>query len=295
MTFDEILDQVITLLQRQGRVSYRALKMRFNLDDEYLDVLKEELIDAQRVATDEEGRILVWSGARTGTIETPSQPGQTLPQPPTQQEQPATIAPPLTTPPIPEAERRQLTVMFCDLVESTALSGQLDPEDFREVVRAYQHVCSEVITRFDGHIAQLLGDGLLVYFGYPQAHEDDAQRAVRTGVGILATMGDLNTRLQQEKGIQLALRLGIHTGLVVVGDMGSSGRQEQLALGEVPNVCSRIEGLAAPNTIAVSEATYRLIEGYFECQDLGAQTLRGVPQPLHVYRILGASGVHSRL
>ena len=110
--------------------------------------------------------------------------------------------------------------MFCDLVDSTRLSSQLDPEDYREVVRAYQQVCTEIIQRYEGHIAQLLGDGLLVYFGYPQAHEDDAQRAVRTGLGILAAMGELNKGLQQEKGIQLAVHLGIHTGLVVVGAMG---------------------------------------------------------------------------
>src|SRR5262249_47674724 len=195
----------------------------------------------------------------------------------------------------PDAERRQLTVMFCDLVDSTKLSSQLDPEDYREVVRAYQQVCTEIIKRYDGHIAQLLGDGLLVYFGYPQAHEDDAQRAVRTGLGILAVMEDLNARLQQDKGIQLALRLGMHTGLVVVGEMGSQGRQEHLALGEVPNVCARIEALAQLNTIAVSEATYRLIQGYFECQDLGAQTLRGVTEPVTVYRVLQESGATSRL
>src|SRR4029077_13102330 len=129
-----------------------------------------------------------------------------------------------------DAERRQLTVMFCDLVESTQLSGRLDPEDYRDVVRVYQRVCSEVIQRFDGHVAQLLGDGLLVYFGYPQAHEDDAHRAVRTSLGILEAMEDLNTRLKRAKEIQLALRLGIHTGLVVVGAMGGAGRQEQLAL-----------------------------------------------------------------
>jgi class 3 adenylate cyclase len=146
--------------------------------------------------------------------------------------------------------------MFCDLVDSTKLSSQLDPEDWRDVVRAYQATSTEVIRRYDGHIAQLLGDGLLVYFGYPHAHEDDAQRAVRTGLGILAAMGDLNQGLQQDKGIQLAVRVGIHTGLVVVGAMGGAGRQEQLALGEVPNIASRIEGLAAPNTIAMSDATY---------------------------------------
>ena len=121
-----------------------------------------------------------------------------MPPPATFKGAPAQVEASPVTPPTPDAERRQLTVMFCDLVDSTALSVQLDPEDLRDVVRAYQQVCSEVITRFDGYIAQLLGDGLLVYFGYPQAHEDDAQRAVRAGLGILAAMGDLNTRLQYQ-------------------------------------------------------------------------------------------------
>jgi class 3 adenylate cyclase len=185
--------------------------------------------------------------------------------------------------------------MFCDLVDSTTLSSQLDPEEYREVVRTYQRVCSESITHFDGHIAQLLGDGLLVYFGYPQAHEDDTHRAVRTGLEILAAMGDLNTRLKQEKGIQLAVRVGIHTGLVVIGEMGEAGRQEQLALGETPNIASRIQGLAEPDTVAISEATYRLTQGYFECQDLGTQTLRGGAEPLDVYRVLRESGAQGRL
>src|SRR5207249_8165725 len=118
----------------------------------------------------------------------------------------------------PEAERRQLTVMFCDVVDSTKLSSQLDPEEYRDVVRAYQRVCTEVIQRYDGHIAQLLGDGLLVYFGYPQAHEDDTHRAVHTGLGIIEAVEALNPSLEPTKGITLAVRLGIHTGLVVVGD-----------------------------------------------------------------------------
>src|SRR5262249_53885928 len=145
---------------------------------------------------------------------------------------------------------------------------------------AYQRVCTDVTQRYDGYIAQLLGDGLLIYFGYPQAHEDDPQRAVRAGLGILSAMGDLNAELQRAKGIQLAIRMGIHTGLVVIGDMGGAGRQEQLALGETPNVAARIQGLATSNSLAISEATYRLVQGYFVCQDSGVQTLRGVPQPL---------------
>ena len=185
--------------------------------------------------------------------------------------------------------------MFCDLMDSTKLSSQLDPEEYRDVVRAYQQVCSEVITRFDGHIAQLLGDGLLVYFGYPHAHEDDAQRAVRTGLGIIEAIGTLNTRLEQDKGIRLAVRLGIHTGLVVVGEMGSQRRQEQLALGETPNIAARLQGLAAPDSMVISAATYRLIQGFFECQELGEQTLRGVTEPIAMYRVLGDSGAQSRL
>jgi class 3 adenylate cyclase/predicted ATPase len=294
MTFDEILAQIIDLLKRQGRVSYRALKMRFDLDDEYLDVLKEELLYVHPVR-DDEGRGLVWTGATESVKEVVAQPTQPTPQPAAQAQPSPQVIPSATASSPPDAERRQLTVMFCDLVDSTRLSSQLDPEEYRDVVRAYQRVCTEVIQRYDGYIAQLLGDGLLVYFGYPQAHEDDAHRAVHTGLGILEAVEALNTRLEPAKGITLAVRLGIHTGLVVVGDMGGAGRQEQLALGEVPNIAARIQALAEPNTIMISTDTYRLIQGYFECQGLGAQTLRGVSEPVHVYRVLQASGARGRL
>ena len=171
----------------------------------------------------------------------------------------------MTVPPfepqLPEAERRQLTVLFCDLVGSTALSAQLDPEELREVVRAYQDTCAKVIARFEGYIAQYLGDGLLVYFGYPLAHEDDAQRAVRAGLGMVEAIGQLNSRLREERGVHLAVRLGIHTGLVVVGEVGSGPRQEQLALGETPNLAARLQSIAAPNTLAISAATLQLLSG----------------------------------
>ncbi len=193
MTFDDILAQIIDLLQREKRVSYRALKRRFALDDEYLEDLKDEMIKAKRLAMDEEGSVLVWTG--DAQIVT-SQADQRLQQPAVQEQPSPEVTPRVTASPPPDAERRQLTVMFCDLVESTKLSSQLDPEDWRDVVRAYQRVCTEVIQRYDGHIAQLLGDGLLIYFGYPVAHEDDAQRAVRAGLEMLPALGDLNTRLQ---------------------------------------------------------------------------------------------------
>jgi class 3 adenylate cyclase len=186
-------------------------------------------------------------------------------------------------------------VLFCDLVDSTPLASQLDPEDLREVVRAYQETCAKVIARFDGYIAQYLGDGLLVYFGYPLAHEDDAQRAVRAGLGMLEALEQLNTRLTQEWGIQVAVRFGIHTGLVVVGEVDGGTRQEQLALGETPNLAARLQGIAAPNTLVISATTLQLLGGFFACQPLGTPPLKGQAQPLAVYQVLSESTARSRL
>jgi class 3 adenylate cyclase len=195
----------------------------------------------------------------------------------------------------PDAERRQLTVLFCDLVDSPVLASQLDPEDLRAVVRAYHAACAAVIQRFAGHIAQYLGDGLLVYFGYPQAQEDDAQRAVRTGLGLVAALGPLKARLEPAYGIRLAFRVGIHTGLVVVGALGEGERQEQLALGATPNIAARLQELAAPETVVMSAATAQLVAGYFVCQPRGAQALKGLATPVHIYEVLHESGAQTRL
>src|SRR5262245_16318800 len=177
MTFYEMLEQVIALLQRHGRLSYRALTVQFELDDDRLDLLKEELLYAQYPIADDNGRGLVWTGDTASGQAVAPHPAQPTPQPAAQGQPAPEVTPLTTTSPTPDAERRQLTVMFCDLVDSTKLSSQLDPEEYREVVRAYQSACTEVIQRYEGHVAQLLGDGLLIYFGYPQAHEDDAHRA----------------------------------------------------------------------------------------------------------------------
>jgi class 3 adenylate cyclase len=174
-----------------------------------------------------------------------------------------------------EAERRQLTVMFCDLVGSTALSAQLDPEEYREVVRTYQQTSAAVIDHFEGYIAQYLGDGLLVYFGYPSAHEDNAARAVRVGLRIIEAMWILDTRLT----CPLHVRLGIHTGPVVVDNIGGGRRQQQLALDETPNLAACIQGQAAPDEVVISAATYRLVEGLFACEDRCYPELKGVTTP----------------
>ena len=199
MTFEEILDQAIAMLQRRGRVSYRALQRQFQLDDAYLQDLTAEIVEVLQLAVDQDHAMLVWTGGPSAPAPVSPPPPSTPPADP-QALQPTPRAPAPSVQHAPEAERRQLTVLFCDLVDSTRLSSQLDPEDLREVVRAYQEVCAKVIARFEGHIAQYLGDGLLVYFGYPLAHEDDSQRAVRAGLGMVEALGQLNTRLAQERG-----------------------------------------------------------------------------------------------
>src|SRR5262245_44143460 len=193
------------------------------------------------------------------------------------------------------AERRQLTVLFCDMVGSTALANQLDPEDFRDVILKYQTLCAEVFQRYGGHIAQYLGDGLLAYFGYPQAHEDDAQRAIHAGLSTLAALADLNHHLEQTHGIQLAVRLGIHTGLVVVGEAGGGPQYGQLALGATPNIAAKIQALATPGSLVISAATYRLVQGYFVCLSLEAQALPGVAEPMPLYQVLRTSEARGRL
>lgn len=191
------------------------------------------------------------------------------------------------------AERRQLTVMFCDLSESTALSERLDPEEMRDLLATYQDTCSEVVNRFDGCIARYIGDGLLVYFGYPRAHEDDAERAVRAGVGIVEAIRALDSAASQA-GLTLAVRVGVTTGLVVVGDIGGRERREEMAVvGETPNIAARLQAMAEPNSVVIGSSTRDLVEGVFDLEDLGPQSLRGISRPVAAYRVQTERDTHS--
>src|ERR1700730_18279822 len=193
--------------------------------------------------------------------------------------------------PIPSLERRQLTVMFCDLVGSTALSTRLDPEDTREIISAYHRCCAETITRSGGFVAKYMGDGLLTYFGYPQAHEDDAERAVRTGLALVAEVGKLTVT----SGYTPQIRVGIATGLVVVGDLiGEGAAQEQGVVGETPNLAARLQALGAPGQVAISAGTRRLAEGLFAFHDLGAVALKGFAEPVPAYVALSATSIERR-
>jgi class 3 adenylate cyclase/predicted ATPase len=224
---------------------------------------------------------------------------ETIPRDTPQAEPTTPTAQDIDTPPavmsMPAAERRQLTVMCCDLVDGTRLAEQLDPEVYRQVVRAYHQICAPVIARFDGYMSPYLGAGLMVYFGYPLAHEDAPQRAVHAGLGILTACERYNAQLEPDTGVQLAVRVGIHTGLVVVGDSGDGAPQAHLALGHTPTLAARIQDLAAPHTVVVSAATYRLVQADFRCEPLGVQRLRGVTQSLMLHRVLPEAASSSRL
>ena len=187
------------------------------------------------------------------------------------------------------AERRQVTVMFSDLVGSTALSARMDPEDLREVISAYQKCVAETVDRFGGFVAKYMGDGVLIYFGYPQAHEDDAERAVRAGLELVAAVSDLKTHAA------LQTRVGIATGLVVVGDLiGSGASQEQAIVGETPNLAARLQGVAEPNSVVIAESTRKLVGNLFDLEDLGAQDLKGITGPARASAVLRASSAEGR-
>ena len=194
-----------------------------------------------------------------------------------------------TSPPKVGIERRQLTVMFCDLVGSTALSARFDPEDLREIIGAYHRAIADTVGRFAGFVAKYMGDGVLIYFGYPQAHEDDAERAVRAGLAVIDAVSALDTPEP------LQARLGIASGLVVVGDLiGEGAAQERGVVGETPNLAARLQALAEPDSIVIAARTRRLVGDLFECRDLGAVEVKGIAGPVPILQVLRPRSVPSR-
>jgi class 3 adenylate cyclase/predicted ATPase len=194
------------------------------------------------------------------------------------------------------AQRRHMTVVFCDLVDSTPLAESLDPEDFREILSAYQQGCVRAIDRLGGYTARYIGDGVVAYFGYPRAHEDDAQRGVHAGLGILQEIVQLNAALGDSHGISLQVRIGIHSGVVVAGEMvagATLGKHE--IVGEMPHVAARLESIAAPGSVVISDATRDFVEGYFETESLGLKALKGMSRPIGVHRVLRSTGAVGRL
>ncbi len=261
------------MLQRHGRVSYRALKRQFDLDNELLEDLRFELVEVQKVA-EVDDEIFTYIGDSSaghsgeGIASKAMDSGSRKAR--------------VTT-----AERRQLTVMFIDLVGSTKLSRSIDPEDLREILYDYQDLFDRVVSKHQGLVVQHLGDGIMAYFGYPTAHEDDPHRAILSGLAMFKALKKLNQKLQDQKNLSLKVRIGVHTGLVVIGSTGGKGHSEILALGEAPNLAAHIQGVAQPDTLVISDATSKLVQGHFELTSLGPISLKGFADQVELYQVLG--------
>jgi class 3 adenylate cyclase/predicted ATPase len=268
VALDTLIERACGILRKRVRVSHRALKLELGVDEETFAAICDELVVVREIAEDRERKMLVLRGA------------------------PAPTAAAQPVPAEPDAERRILTLMFCDLEGSTLLSARLDAEDLREVVRDYQRIAGEEIARLSGYVAQYLGDGLLVYFGYPRVREDDATRAVRAGLAIIERLREMNVSLRQRHDVSLAVRIGIHTGEAVVGAMGGSARTETLALGQAPNIAARLEALAPSNTVVVSSQTRQVLSRSVELEPMGQFELKGIEGPRSVYKVAGIRTSH---
>ncbi len=272
MTFSETLTFVAGILLLEKRISYQRLRQEFQLDDETIETLRHEFI-IKRLAVDENGLGLAVT-CPAGAPASSAPPGKASAQ---------------------EAERRQLTVMFCDLVGSTALSTQMDPEELRDVITSYQDTCRKAITRYDGFIARYMGDGMLAYFGYPQAHEEDAERAVRAALDVVSAMTALNDAVGRPHGVVLAVRIGIATGPVIVGDFIGEGVAEEAAVvGETPNLAARLQSVAGINEVTIAPATQQLLGAVFEYASLGVHELKGIEQPVPIWRVIREGDIESR-
>ena len=309
MTFIEVLDQARELLRSKGRISYRALRRQFDLDDEYLEDIKVELIDSERVAADEDGKILVWieEGNETehqGTGEAASRvrPPTPIPQTPAnytpqhlaeriRAEQQAMESRGAT-----DGERKTITALFADLKGSTALIEGLDPEDARAIIDPALQLMMDAVHRYDGYVAQALGDGIFALFGAPIAHEDHPQRALYAALRMQDEMRGYSDQVRLKHGVPLHMRVGINTGEVVVRSIRKDDlHTDYVPVGHSTNLVARMEQMAAPGSIVISEYTQKLTEGYFELKALGAAEIKGVEEPLNVYEVLGAGPLRTRL
>jgi class 3 adenylate cyclase len=253
MTFDEILDQAIEILQRRGRVTYRTLKVQFDLNDDLLEVLKEELIYGQRLARDEDDRVLVWIG-KTGAASPPMS-VSVSPQATDQKPSPISYTPSyltekiLTSRSILEGERKQVTVLFADIKDSTELIRDLDPEDAQKLLDPAIHIMMDAVHRFEGTVNQVLGDGIMSLFGAPIAHEDHAARACYAALAMQAAMRDYTEKVRRKQGLELRIRVGLNSGEVVVRTIGNDLHMDYSAVGPTTHLAARMEQLASPGSI----------------------------------------------
>src|SRR5712692_10111216 len=292
--FYAVLDEIRALLQRRGRVTYRALKVQFQQDDEHLEALKEELIEAEQVAVDEQGKVLVWAGAPAAA------PPASLPA--TDQEQaPLSYTPQylaekiLTSRSALEGERKQVTVLFADIKDSTELIKDLDPEAAQQLLDPALHRMMEAVHRFEGTVNQVLGDGIMALFGAPIAHEDHALRACYAALAMQAALRDYTEEVRRTRGLELRIRVGLNAGEVVVRTIGNDLHMDYSAVGQTTHLAARMEQLATPGTIRLTAATLRLVEGLVRVNALGPIPVKGLTEPVEVFELVGASALRRRL
>jgi predicted ATPase/class 3 adenylate cyclase len=301
MTFNEVLAQVLQQLQREGRVSYRALQRQYALDDDYLEDLKAEIIDAKRLATDEDGKVLVWTGASLVSGSTfqvsSSQPPAPLSYTPSHlAERILATQAAMAARGATDGERKIVTLVFSDLKGSTALIEGLDPEDARAIIDPALHIMMDAVHRYEGYVAQALGDGIFALFGAPLAHEDHPQRALYAALRMQEEMRRYSDTLRERGRAPLLMRVGVNTGEVVVRSIRKEDlHTDYVPIGHSTNVAARMEQLAAPGSILVTEQTHKLTAGYFEFKALGKTQVKGVEAPLNVYEVIGAGPLRTRL
>jgi predicted ATPase/class 3 adenylate cyclase len=305
MTFEEILDQAIALLQRRGRLTYGALKRQFQLDDAYLEDLKNELIEGQRLAADEEGRVLVWIGeGAAAPARTPAPPGPVAGG----QARPIAYTPrhlaerilaeqaALAARGAPDGERKTITALFADIKGSMDLLEDLDPEAARQIIDPALQLMMEAVHRYEGYVAQSLGDGIFALFGAPIAHEDHAQRALYAALRMQENLRQYADRLRLEQGLTLQIRVGLNTGEVVVRSIHTDDlHTDYVPIGHPTSLAARMQSLANPGSIVVSEPTFRLTDGYFAFHALGAAQIKGVSEPVPIYEVAGVGPLRTRL
>jgi class 3 adenylate cyclase/tetratricopeptide (TPR) repeat protein len=287
MTFEEILDQAIAMLQRRGRLTYSTLKRQFQLDDAALDDLKEELIYGQRLAMDEEGRVLVWSGA-TGTTAPAATAPVGIPAP-----APLTYTPPylaekiLTSRSALEGERKQVTVLFADLKGSMELLADRDPEEARQLLDPVLERMMEAVHRYEGTVNQVMGDGIMALFGAPLAHEDHAVRACYTALAMQDALRRYSDEVRRTHGVEVQIRVGLNSGEVVVRAIDNDLHMDYSAIGQTTHLAARMEQLAPPGSIQLTAETLRLAEDVIQVKPLGPTPIKGLAHPLEVFELVG--------
>src|SRR5713101_7693756 len=295
MTFEEILDQAMAMLQRRGRLTYGALKRQFQLDDAYLDDVKAELIEGQRVAVDEDGRVLVWTGAEV------SAPHPTAPPASTQDRAPLAYTPPylaekiLTSRSALECERKQVTVLFADLKGSMELLADRDPEEARQLLDPVLERMMAAVHRYEGTVNQVMGDGIMALFGAPIAHEDHAVRACYAALAMQEALRSYADQVRQTHQVEIQIRVGLNSGEVVVRAIGNDLHMDYSAIGQTTHLAARMEQLATPGSILLTTETLRLAAEVVQVKPLGPTPIRGLRQPLEVFELMGAGSPRTRL